>query len=243
MLLLLLAACNKNNDSGKPVSTTPNFKVTGLQDVDLSNVSGNSYSFSISVVANPGQVDTVFLYANDLPGGLYVDFLPINGITPFSSVVTVRAYTSSNATYTIHIRAVGRSGIQSYDMKVTLPGFKGWQLDDVMFSKTTAEKNAGTATITARSSNGGQISLMFDPAVGLPTSNRTYTIGSTTEGGKMMISVWDNSRTWLSTGNAKGGTATGTFTFDPLGKFTFKCSDVEMADSTLRKSLTCSFGE
>jgi hypothetical protein len=36
---------------------------------------------------------------------------------------------------------------------------------------------------------------------------------------------------------------TGTFTFDSLGKFTFKCTGVEMSDGVRKRTLDASFSE
>lgn len=243
LLTPLLFSCKKSDDS-KPVSTA-NFTVSGLRDVDFRTISSNTFTFPISIASNPGTVDTVFLYANDLPGGLYVDFSPINGVTPFTSNVKVSYYGTAAGTFTIHIRAVGRSGVRTYDLKVTQPEFKGWKLAGEYYHNTSVERDPGNATknptITVNAMGGSQLVFTFALGTALPTSSRTYTISSVpTTNDRMAITLFAPGHQWMSTGS---GSATGAFTFDTAGKFTFNCDNVEMADSTKRDYLTCSFGE
>jgi hypothetical protein len=89
--------------------------------------------------------------------------------------------------------------------------------------------------------NGGAIlTLWFPKGAGLPKESHTFDISSDNTGGKMMLTLDDGSHRWTSTG---GGTAVGILAIDPAGKFSFKCTNVQMADSTQRETLNCTFSE
>jgi hypothetical protein len=239
--LPLFFSCKKGDDS-KPV-TEPNFTVTGLKDVDFRTISGDSYTFPIDIKSNAGTVDTVFLYANGLPGGMYVDFDPVYGITPFTAKMKVSYYGTEAGVFTIHIKAVGRSGTRTYDVKVTWPDFKGWKLGGDYYHNTGVERDTSTSTnpsIRVNAAGGSQLIFTFAIGAALPTTTRSYTITkSPNAADKMSITLKAPGHTWVSTGS---GSNTGTFTFNE-GKFTFTCTNVDMADSTQHETLTASFGE
>jgi hypothetical protein len=243
LFISLICSCKKGDDN-KPAST-PNFSITGLRDVDFRTISSNSFTFPISVVANPGVADTVFLYANELPPGMYVDFTPISGATPFTSNVRVAYYGTESGTFTIHINGAGRSGLRTYDLKVTQPEFKGWRLAGEYYHNTTVEKIPGTTTINpmirVNAMGGSQLVFTFALGAGLPLTTRTYTIvQSPLASNQMSITLHAPGHDWESTGN---GSNTGSFVIDTAGKFTFNCTNVEMADSNRKEMLTASFGE
>jgi hypothetical protein len=238
----LLFSCNKGSDS-KP-APEPNFTITGIKDVDFRTISGDSYTFPIDIKSNAGTVDTVFLYANGLPGGMYVDFDPLYGITPFTAKMKVSYFGSEAGVFTIHIKAVGRSGTRTYDVKVTWPDFKGWKLAGDYYHNTGVERDSGSATINpsirVSAAGGSQLIFKFAIGAGLPTTTRNYTITSVPNtADKMSITLLAPGHTWLSTGS---GSSTGNFTFNE-GKFTFSCNSVDMADSSKHETLTASFGE
>jgi hypothetical protein len=78
----------------------------------------------------------------------------------------------------------------------------------------------------------------------LPTTERTVSIANIPTGERMAIILNAPGHSWRSTGSTTGGgSATGKFTFDSVGKFTFNCSGIVMADSTGQQTLDCSFSE
>src|ERR1044072_5882291 len=143
LLLLLLSSCKKS-DSGTTKPSKPNFVISGVRDADLSIVSSGKDTMNISIdPITPGIVDTVFLYANELPGDVYVSILPINGVTPFKAKVIVSAsYKPGGGNYSIKINGAGHSGLCTYDTKVTLPEFRGWQLGSIVYQKDKLERDA-----------------------------------------------------------------------------------------------------
>lgn len=250
LLLPFIFSCNKGGSDPTP-PPSPNFKITGVKDADLSTTSTGSYTFPITVEALSGKpADTVFLYATDVPGGVYVDFAPIQGITPFTSKVTVSAlYVPGGGSHDIKINGAGHSGVATYGVKVTLPAFRGWQLGNDVYTRAKTEKFAGDATnpptITAVANGGSIMILTFPLGESLPTSDKKYTIASKAIGAdRMAITIYDGSKIYKSTGSStSGGSVTGSFTYDAVNKFTFNCTNIEMKDSTGTKPLTCSFSE
>jgi hypothetical protein len=243
LLPLFFLACSKGTDEG-PKASTANFSITGLKDVDMSTTPSNSYTFPISIQSVAGAVDTVTLYANELPSGLYVHFVPVIGVTPFTSYVTITAQTQGAGTYTVKIKGVGLSGLRTYDLKITVPEFRGWKLGSTTYHRQSVVKSAGgsssPATILVNASGGAILILTFAPGAPLPSSTSTYSISSeANSSNEIAIQMIDGAHTWESTG---GGTASGTFTFEN-GKFSFKCSNVEMMEGTERKMISCIFSE
>lgn len=238
---VLLLSCKKEDDP-KPPAPTANFTITGLKDVDMSSISGNVYSFPISVIPNSGKIDTVFLYASEMPPGVSVGFSPIDGITPFTSTVSVADFSSGGGVYTIKINAVGRlSGLHTYEIKLTSPQLRGWQLGTEVFHRESVEKNTGGPQpyIKARAAgNGAQLMLSFASGGNLPAANRSYSVTSNPTGPNMMsITLSHGAQIWEATGG------TGNFTFNTEGKFTFKCSGVSMTNGNETRALSCSFSE
>lgn len=242
MLTTLIAACTKGKDKEQPPA--PKFNITGVKDIDMSKISGNVYTFPIQIQGIAGAVDTVTLYARDQPGNVYVTFTPILGITPFTSLVSVSAQSQGAGTFPFKIVGAGISGVQSYNLNITLPEYRGWKLNEQVYHKTTTELHSGNGTsaptILVNASGGAVLELKFALGASLPTSNRTYTISSQANSpDKMVLILHDGAHEWVSTGSGQSG---GQFTFE-AGKFNFRCSSVSMADSTEVKSLTANFVE
>jgi hypothetical protein len=210
----------------------------------MSTTPSNSYVFPISIQSVAGSVDTVTLYANELPDGLYVHFVPVIGVTPFTSNVSITAQTQGAGTYPIKINGVGLSGTRSYNLNITVPEFRGWKLGSTTYHRESVVKNQENgnfpANIIVNASGGALLALTFAPGAVLPTSTSTYTIASVANSSnKLTLKMIDGAHTWESTGN---GTASGTFTFEN-GKFSFRCSNVEMMEGTERKMINCIFSE
>ncbi len=236
--LALLTSCSKKTDD-TPESTA-NFVITGVRSVDLSTSATGSESFPITVTTTSGPADTVTLYANEIPGGVYVSFKPIMGATPFTSVVTVSTLATQGAgSYTLKINGAGHSGLRSYSMGVSTPAFRGWQLGTDVYTRAGIEKDASVPQIRALAGGGADLILTFAAGNGLPVSNSSYGIAAVAATGKLAITIHDGAHIWKSSGS--GGS--GAFTFDTQGRFTFKCSNVEMVEGTSKKSLNCSFSE
>jgi hypothetical protein len=250
LLLCCIALSCKKSDNNSD-SSTANFSITGLKDVDLTVTSDGKYSFPVSVVPTSGTKDTVTLFGDLFPSGLYIAFEPRTGVTPFTSVVTVYTDYSSNAggIFACKVKGTGHSGVRSYDLHVTTDAYRGWQLGSAIYQKVTLTKSSGTTTlypnITVTSPSGAALRLSFAAGAGLPTVNSTYKIAADTGRNSIRISLYDGPHIWSATGKrySSSDAATGAFTFDTLHKFTFKCSEVEMSDGTQKMPLSCSFSE
>jgi hypothetical protein len=242
LLSVLVFSCSKGKD--KELPPAPKFTITGLKDIDMSKTSTSIYSFPIQIQGIAGAVDTVTLYAKDQPGNVYISFSPLLGITPYTSIVTVSAQSQGAGTFPFKIVGAGISGVQTYNLNITLPEFRGWKLNEQVYHKTTVQKDAGNGanapTILVNASGGAVLEMKFGVGANLPTSNRSYSISSLANSpDKMVLILHDGAHEWVSTGS---GQASGQFTFEG-GKFNFKCSSVDMADSTEHKTLIASFVE
>jgi hypothetical protein len=247
---LLLFSCSKKADDGTE-SSTANFSITGIKDVDLTLTSNGQYTFQVQVVPTSGAKDTVTLFGDNFPNGVYADFQPRTGVTPFTSTVTISTDFKSGVDGIVvsKIKGSGNSGVRSYDMKINLDAYRGWQLGSAIYEKVGLEKTAGNDTTYARvkviSPTGAALYLSFALKAGLPTATSTYTIANDTGKKSLRIAMYEGAHIWSATGKAADGSgpATGTFTFDTLHKFTFKCSNVEMSDGIQKVPLKCSFSE
>jgi hypothetical protein len=250
LLAVLAFSCKKSEDT--PASTA-NFNITGIRDVDLTTASDGTYTYQISVVPVSGAKDTVTLFGDLFPTGVYATFQPRTGVTPFTSLVTISTDYSTGAggTYALKLKGAGHSGTRAYDFNVTLPPFRGWQLGSAIYEKLSLQKVAPSgsnyAGIKVTSAGGAELRLSFAAGVSLPSANSTFSIGGTDTGKKnIRIALYDGAHIWSATGKRTDGSsepATGTFTFDTLRKFTFKCSNVEMSDGINSLPLNCSFSE
>ena len=249
LLSLLAISCQKSSDTADP--QTGNFSINGVRDVDLTLTSTGSYTFPVSVVSNSGAKDTVDLTTDLIPGGVYADFKPNHGITPFTSLVTISTdYSTGGGTFPFKIKGIGRCGTRTYDIRVTLDAFRGWQLGSEVYQRESVDKDAGGGstypTITVHGPNSAQLRLSFPAHTGLPITNSTYTVSSDTGAKKIQIAMYDGAQIWSATGRRTDGSsesATGVFTFDTLKRFTFKAFNVEVSDGLIKKTLNCSFSE
>lgn len=249
LLCLLAASCNKATDSTE--SSTANFSITGLRDVDLTLTSNGSYSFPVSVVPTSGASDTVTLFGDLFPTGMYASFEPRTGVTPFTSIVTFSTDYSSakGGTFACKVKGTGHSGVRSYDVNITTDAYRGWQLGSAIYEKVSLQEDPGTTTlypsIKVVSPSGAELRLSFAAGTGLPKANSTYKIATDTGRNNIRISLYDGPHIWSATGKRTDNSEvpTGIFTFDTLHKFTFKCTNVEMSDGLQKMPLSASFSE
>ncbi len=245
----ILCACKKS-DSVSSTEQSGNFTITGVRDVDLSVTSDGSYSFPVTVTPTSGTRDTVTL-SGELPGGIYASFKPQTGITPFNAVVTISTdFTPAGGTYLGRIKGVGHSGTRSYELNVTVPAFRGWKLGPVIYQKVSLQKDGDTTkqypNIKVYGPGSQVLVLTFAKNAKLPTQTGTYKIGAdgnTTD--NIQIAMTDSAHFYRATGYNIDGTkgVTGTFTFDTLRRFTFRCANVEMTDGQNKLPLECNFSE
>jgi hypothetical protein len=248
LLSLLVVSCSKPEST--PTSTA-NFVINGLRDVDLTVTSNGSYSYPISIVSTTGSKDTVTLFGDQFPDGLYPVFEPDRGITPFNSILTIATDFSGakGGTFPVTISGSGKSGTRSYTINVKLDPYRGWQLGSTIYEKVALQQFAGSATkyasITVKSATGADLFLSFAMGAGLPIANGTYKVSGDTGRKNIQIAMYEGAHIWNATGKFADGTegASGVFTFDTLRKFTFKCANVEMTDGVNKMPLSCSFSE
>jgi hypothetical protein len=200
----------------------------------------------LSVASSAAAQEQVTLYADNLPKGVFAEFKPSSGTTPFSSRVTFwNDFSGEGGTYPISVVGNAPSGSRSYKMNVKLDYYKGWRFDDTVYTQRMVEKYAGSATrypyIKVYGGGAGILTISFGLGKSLPRANRTYKItpfsGTTDD---IQVTMFDDPVIYGATGV---GSPTGTFTFDSLGKFTFKCTGVEMSDGVRKRTLDASFSE
>jgi hypothetical protein len=249
LLLFSICAFSCSKPEEKAVSTA-NFTINGLRDVDLSVTSNGSYTFPISVVSTTGSKDTVTLFGDQFPTGMYPNFEPRTGITPFNSLLTIATdYSGAGGTFPVTIKGSGRSGTREYTINVKLDAYRGWQMGSTVYEKVQLIKFPGDqtkyASIKVTSPTGAELFLSFAQGAGLPTVNSTYKVSGDTGKKNIQIAMYEGAHIWSATGKFSDGTegATGTFTFDTLRRFTFKCANVEMTDGVNKVPLNCSFSE
>lgn len=249
--ILLLFSCSKKTEDGTDASTG-NFAINGIKDADLTLTSNGQYSFQVQVVPTSGIKDTVTLFGDNFPKGVYADFQPRTGVTPFTSTVTISTDFKSGVDGTVvsKIKGSGHSGVRTYDIRINLDAYRGWQLGSAIYEKVGLEKTTGNDTTYARikviSPSGAELYLSFALKAGLPTTTSVYNIANDTSRKSLRIAMYEGAHIWSATGkqaDGSSGPATGTFTFDTLHKFTFKCSNVEMSDGLQKMPLKCSFSE
>jgi len=242
-VVLGLISCNKSTDS-TPASTA-NFVITGLKDYDLTNSSNGKVTFPISIVPSSTAKDTVYLSVSDLPRGLYYYFTPSHGSTPYTSLLTFFTdFSGEGGTVPVTITGMGTSGTRTYQINVTVPSYRGWNINGLVYNQTGVYINPGgnnqypMIMVWGGQSN-GQLIINFAKGRSLPTKTRSYIISNHSDSAadNIQIAFYDSSRQFSATGV---GAPVGTFTFDTLGKFVFRCSGVEMSDGVTNKTLNCS---
>jgi len=240
-VVLGLFSCNKGTDS-TPASTA-NFVITGLKDYDLTNSSNGTVTYPISIVPSSSSKDTVYLSVSDLPKGLYYEFIPTHGSTPFTS--TLRFFTDfsgEGGTVPVTITGMGTSGTRTYTVNVTVPGYRGWNIGGLLYGQTGLYVNPGGnnqyPSVMVWGGGAGQLIISFAKGRSIPTKTSSFPISSHSDSAtnNIQIAFYDNSTQFSATGN---GSPVGTFTFDTLGKFVFRCSGVEMSDGLTKKTLNC----
>lgn len=244
----LMVSCKKSEEVKE--AETGAFVINGVKDVDLSESSDGRYSFPASVSSTTGSKDTVKLVAELVPGGVYCSFSVNTGVTPFNSVVTVSTdFSTPGGTYPFKIKGIGKTGNRSYDIKVTLAPFRGWQLDSDIYEKEVVSKTEGASGsypyVIATSPNGSQLRIAFAANTKLPKVNTTYKVSRDTGKNNIQITVFDNQQIWSATGlrTDNNESASGVFSFDTLKRFTFKASNLEVSDGLKKKNLNISFSE
>jgi hypothetical protein len=245
-ILVGLASCNKSDKT----SSTANFNITGLKDVDLTNTSNASFTLPISIVPAGGAADTVSLTFSGLPDGVGVDYSPATGITPFtSSLKFTYDYSGTGGTYPVTITGVGHSGEKSYTVNVTLGDYRGWRFGGIQYDrKGVAKYQGGPLNYSSIIVDGGgaRLTINFGQGKKLPTATRTYKISSYADtSDNIQVTMQDVNTLFISTGKSTDGVTipTGTFTFDTLGRFTFKCTNIEMTDGLSKQNLSATFSE
>jgi len=243
LLCLIFVSCTKGGDDGASSSAT--FSITGVQDVDLTTNSTASATIPISVISTSGTPETVSLFVDGLPEGVFANIVPSSGTTPFNArVVFWNDFSGTGGTYPVTLVGRSSSGSRSYKLNVTLD-YKGWKFNGGIYKQTGLIKEPGSAShypqIKVFGGGGAELTINFGMGKSLPTVTRTYKITSSSgTSDDIQISMFDNPLIFISTGVEA---PTGTFTFDSLGKFTFKCKNVEMTNGTEKKLLDCSFSE
>ncbi len=243
----LALSCTKSDNTSDP--QTGNFNITGVHDVDLSTSAVGQASLSLSVVPAGGAKDTVALSLDQLPQGVVASFSPREGITAFNSTLNFSTdYTGDGGTYVIKLRGKGHSGERSYDFKLTMPYYNGWQLGSDVYRRMYVDKSSsGTyATIRVTATNNAVLRLSFPEGVTIPEKNTSFLISPDSIKGNMQITLYSGAEIWSATGkqtNGASGPATGQFLIDSLNRFVFKCANVEMSDGQHKRNLNCSVGQ
>ncbi|MBS1616537.1 MAG: hypothetical protein JST06_10525 [Bacteroidetes bacterium] len=240
-------SCTKTDSPSDP--QTGNFNITGIHDVDLSASATGQVSLPLAVVPTGGTKDTVALSLDMLPQGVTASFSPREGITSFNSTLNLYTdYSGNGGTYSIKLRGKGHSGERSYDFKLTIPFYNGWQLGADVYRKLYVDKSSSGsyAFIRITATNYAVLRLSFPEGVALPTKNASFSISPDSLKGNMQITIYDGAGIWSATGkqtNGNSGPATGQFLIDSLQRFVFQCANVEMTDGQRKRNLNCSVGQ
>ncbi len=258
---LAFAACKKSDDGNSSSNTTakesdhtpasegnPAFSITGIRDVDLSNISTGTITLPLQITQSSGKSsEPVSLSIFDLPKGVYATAKPIDGNTPYGSALTFHTdYSGDGGSFTAHIQGGGPSGTLRYPLVITLPKYNGFEFNGLVYQKDTVVKDTNAAGgnhyIAMLNKDGGvRMVLSFANGVKLPSKAATYRIvPSPVQPDEMQIQVYDYQFIYTSTAT---GARTGSFTFDSLGKFIFRCSDVELTDGFHQHVLSASFSQ
>lgn len=141
LLLFVLAACGKDNDS------TPGnqFIINGVHDVSMDSTGGNI--MPVGVALTSGVQEQVTLSVTGLPLGITADIKPANGTPAFGSVITFnRAGTVTGGTYPLKLVGTSASYTKSYDFSLVVSKnvFEMIGIDDVA---TDALNNMLTVTV------------------------------------------------------------------------------------------------
>jgi len=248
IVLLLSAAfflnsCAKSNDT-EPASTA-NFKITGLKDVDLSTTSNAWVSLPLSVVPLGSAKDTVLLSMDGFPKGMGYTVSPLSGATPYDAKLSLFTdFSGQGGTFPVKLRGVGRSGEVSYTINVTVPSYRGWIFDGILYRQTGFIRNTDSvknyASVRIYGGGNGQLTVSFPKGRSFPKKTTSYSItsGALDSSDNIQISFYDNAKIFSATGKS-----TGTFLVDTLGKLVFKCSNVEMSNGLEKKFLSVDAAE
>lgn len=245
LIAALLIGCTSCTKEAEEASSA-NITITGVRDADLTLTSNSSYTFPVTVNSGTGSPQDVSLSGDNLPKGVSASFNPSRGTTPFTAMATFRYdFTGSGGVHDVKLVGNTATGSKSYPLKVTLDFYRGWRLGDSTYYKTDVYKDKGNTStypnIRVYAVRSGILTISFGLGKSLPSANKTYRITSSSgTADDIQISMNDEPEIFSATGV---GNPTGTFTFDTLGKFTFKCSGVEMSNGVQKKTLDCSFSE
>lgn len=235
LLLTAFSACTKK-DNGES-SGKAKFVINGVQSVDLTTNTSASAEYSISVVGDP---EAVTLSAEDLPKGLHCEFTPSGGTPPFNAKVRVwNDFTGEGGIQSFHITGRSESGTRNYLMNATFAAFRGWKFGELVYFQNSVIRIPGTGSsypqIKVYGGGAGILTITFAQGSKLPTSNKTYKISSTALGpDEIRLTMNDDPVIYQAVGN---NNVTGTFIFDNVGRFVFKCSKVEMTNGIDHKIL------
>lgn len=247
-LALSLVACKKEEAPVDPnAGSTARFTVTGVRDIDLSSSSTGSLNMSLQVTTNAGAIaDTVTLQVHGLPQGVTATVTPITGKTNFSSRIT---FTNNNngpgGNFNVNVVAYGKSGTLTYPMVLTVPGYLGWIFNDTAYSRSSVAKDPGRVSgypfIYIDALDGSRLVINFPYKSTLPTKAATYKVGASPSEGTLQLRFFrDSTQIFVSTAV---GNPTASFSFDSLGKFIFKCSNVQMTNGFRSGNLNVSVPE
>ena len=245
MMSVMVLACKKESEE-QPDGETGNFTITGVRDADLTMNSTASFAFPISVVPGAGTPENVSLRMDDLPGGVFAGFTPSSGTPPFNAQVNIwNDFRGAGGTLPVKLVGTAASGIRSYKMNVTVDHYRGWKFGDSVYNQKELFKFAGTPTrypyVRVLGGGAGELTIAFSAGKGLPNATRSYKITSSSGvTDDIQLTMIDGPVSYSATG---AGAPTGTFTFDSLGRFVFKCSNVEMSNGLDKKLLSVSVSE
>jgi hypothetical protein len=244
LFLLCITALSCTKAPEGETGSTATFAISGVHDVDLTQNSTASSKLPVSITSS--TTETVSLRVDGLPRGVFADVRPSSGPAPFTaSIVFWNDFSGTGGTYPVTVVGTSPSGTRSYPMNVTLDYYKGWQFGDSVYNQKGLVKDPGSVKqypkITVFGGGAGQLTISFMQGTSLPIANKTYKISaSSTTADEIQISMYDEPAIYTATGV---GAPTGTFIFDTLGKFAFKCSKVEMSNGREKKLLSASFSE
>lgn len=247
-LALSVFACKKEDTPPDPnAGSTARFKVTGVKDVDLSLSSAGRIVLPVKVVTNAGALaDTVTLQVTGLPDGIGTIIKPSTGVTSFAATIEfVNNNTGRGGNFPVNVVAIGNSGTMTYPMVLTVPAYIGWIFNDTAYTRTRVVKDPGRTSgnpyIFIDAQDGSRLIINFPYKAELPTRAATYKIGGSTGAGMIQLQfIRDTTQVFVSTAV---GSPTATFTFDTLGKFIFKCSNVQMSNGLRTGKLNASLPE
>lgn len=247
-LALSILACKKEKTPDDPnAGSTARFKVTGVKDIDLSGSSSGSLNMSLQITTNAGALpDTVTLQVQGLPQGITTTLLPGTGKTNFASRITfTNNYNGPGGNFNVNVVAYGKSGTLTYPMVLSVPGYIGWAFNDTTYSRSKVVKDAGSVSgypyIYIDAVDGSRLVINFPYKATLPTKSATYKVGASPSEGTLQLQfLRDTTQFFVSTGI---GNPTASFSFDSLGKFIFKCSNVQMSNGVRNGKLNVSVPE